>query len=238
MSALVIVPARLDSSRLPGKLLRRIGERTLLEWTYRAALNAGYPVLVATDSADIATEAERFGARFVLTGPANNGTERCALALDLIPDKPEIVVNWQGDSPMIEGWVARSCVEALLDRQHNPSSHQPIPIMATPVRFTTRPPCGGESVALLTRDHRALYFTRSPVPSRGPWWKHIGLYAYRADALRAYGREPGLLEEAERLEQLRWLEKGRVVQCVPVQCPELYEVNVPADLALVEDVLT
>lgn len=227
---LTIIPARLDSSRLPGKLLRKIGERSLLEWTHRAALKAGYPVLVATDSPVIADEADRIGARYVLTGAAHNGTERCAAALELIPDKPEIVVNWQGDNPMVPGWIAQKCVHALQDA--------PGIAMTTPVRFTTYAPRDGESVAVLTRDHRALYFTRSRVPSTGPWFKHIGLYAYRSAFLRAYGTEPGLLEETEKLEQLRWLEKLLPVECVPINCPEIYEVNVPADLGLVEDALT
>lgn len=226
---LTIIPARLNSSRLPGKLLRRMGERTLIEWSYRAALTARYPVLIATDSPEIAEEADRIGARYVLTEPANNGTERCALALELIPDKPQIVVNWQGDSPMVEGWVARSCAEALLEQSGFD--------VATPVRFSTRTPRAGQSVAVLTRDHRAMYFTRSPVPRSGPWWTHVGLYVYRTAALRLYGTEAGLLEGYEKLEQLRWLERGRAVQCVPVECPEPYEVNVPADLALVEDTL-
>lgn len=223
---LVVIPARLRSSRLPGKLLGRIGPRSLLEWTWRAARQAGYPVVIATDADEIEAEANRFGARAVRTPECQNGTERCAAALALVEEAPEIVVNWQGDSPCVPARVAKGLVDALL--------HDLSAVVTTPVRLVGRLEPGQSAVAMRLVDHRALYFTRQPVPTDGPYWAHVGLYCYRTAALRLYGTEVSPLEQAERLEQNRWLEQHAVVRCVPFdQIGECPEVNEPGDVARV-----
>lgn len=234
---LVVIPARLDSRRLPSKMLRPIGERTLIEWTWRAACRTGFPVLIATDSDDIASRARSFGARVCMTGPARNGTERCAevsralvpveivsAVLSMTEDPPDVVINWQGDSPLTPPTVAHALCRAL--------EREPDLAVATPVRLVTEV-APGQSVAVFNADGRALLFTRQPLAGPGPHWAHVGLYAYRAAALERYGTTPSALEEAEQLEQIRWLALGERVGCVPVDCGEIPEVNEPGDLEIV-----
>ena len=223
MSPLIIIPARLESKRLPGKMLWRIHGRTLIEWTWRAACRAPFPGLIATDSDEIWAEAREFGARVVRTGPCANGTERCATVLEQIGDRPDIVVNWQGDSPLTPAWIAGALVRALEDETA---------AVTTPVRLVDRLE-PGQSVAVLAENGKALYFSRQPVPTGGPWWAHVGLYAYRAKALGRYGRKATGLEHAEGLEQLRWLGIGEAVHCVPVEVGPIPEVNVAGDIDLV-----
>lgn len=227
---LVIIPARLESQRLPAKLLRRLGPRSLLEWSFVAACRAGYQVLIATDSQQIEREALNFGARTVRTGPARNGTERCALAVATLKRQPEIVINWQGDCPLCPAWVARSLVRAFEDEASQ---------VATPVR-PIEPPARiepGQAVAVRAHDGRALYFSRGAVPPSGPWWGHIGMYAYRRSALERYGTVPSPLEASESLEQNRWLEIGVPVRCVAVSTGPVPEVNESRDLTIVAQAL-
>lgn len=90
---------------------------------------------------------------------------------------------------------------------------------------------------MLDQQNRALYFSKAPIPYRGPLWFHIGIYAYTAEALARYGREPGQLETAEQLEQLRFLERGIPVQAMVVDGPEIWEVNSPDDVRVVEGLM-
>lgn len=225
---LIIIPARLESTRLPGKLLSCIASRPLIEWTWRNVREAGWPTLIATDSPEIAEKAEAFGARVVMTGPANNGTERCALALDLIPDWPDIIINWQGDNPLPPPSVAAQLADAIEFGDADVAT--PVCRLAPPRR-----PAAGQAVALKTAEDRTLYFSRVQLPPPGPWSIHVGLYAIRAEALRQYGRDPTPLELAEQLEQLRWLERGYRVRCVEIEGGPWPEVNLPGDLEKVRD---
>lgn len=227
MRALIVIPARLASSRLPGKMLRRIGGRPLIQWTYEAACKAKLPVVIATDSERIEEEGDKLGATVIRTS-ANciNGTERCAEVLELIDETPEVIVNWQGDSPCIPPDVPSALIDHLL--------FSTAVAVTTPVRYVDTLAPGEACVAQRMIDHRALFFSRSQIPSTGPWWAHVGMYCYRALALRSYGRKPSPLELAEGLEQNRWLEQDAVVRCVPCDrmgdCPE---VNVAADIGRV-----
>lgn len=227
MKVLVVVPARLESKRLPKKMLRRLGNRTLIEWTWRSACRSGFPCLVATDSDKVAAEAELFGARVVRTGSCNNGTERCASVMNVIQERFDIVVNWQGDCPLAPRWLPGALVRALEETKVQ---------VATPVHQVDHL-VRGQAVAVVGLNEQALYFTRSPVPAAGPWWAHIGMYAYRTRALARYGIRQSPLEIAEELEQIRWLELGEPVRCLPVPVAELPEVNEPADVAIVAEQL-
>jgi 3-deoxy-manno-octulosonate cytidylyltransferase (CMP-KDO synthetase) len=202
--AAVIIPARLESSRLPAKMLIKLGPRRLIEWTWLAACRTGFPVWIATDASRIEEEAKRFGA-------------------EVIPDSPHFVVNWQGDSPCTPPAVAGRLVDFL--------EEYPDASVTTPVReVSTLEPDQACAVAT-PEDSRALYFSRQPIPTDGPYLAHVGLYAYRASALRQYGTATSGLERAERLEQNRWLEMNAAVRCVLFDgigtCPE---VNWPHDL--------
>lgn len=223
LPALVIIPARLQSTRLPGKLLQRIGPRSVLEWTWLAANESDLQVVIATDADEIEREARHFGATVIRTGECRNGTERCAAVMKELGSYPRFVINWQGDSPCAPGSLPRLLVSQIGSAD-----------VATPVRrIVAHEP--GQAVALCRdEDMRALMFTRQPAPTGGPYWAHIGMYCYRLASLGSYGQRPSGLEEAESLEQLRWLELRMVVKCVPVvDVGPCREVNEPRDLALV-----
>lgn len=230
MRAIVVIPARLESTRLPAKLLRQCAGKTVIEWTWRAACKAELPVLIATDSSEIERAAHEFGARVIRTGSANNGTERCAAALEIMPERPEFIINWQGDNPLADPDLARGILDSLefyKDAQ-----------VTTPVRYSYHLEATEACAVMRAHDHRALFFTRQPVPTGGPFWVHLGLYCYRSAALRKYRRVATPLEEAESLEQNRWLEIDVPVRCCPfARMDYIREVNDAADLEAVEQTL-
>jgi 3-deoxy-manno-octulosonate cytidylyltransferase (CMP-KDO synthetase) len=217
-SVLGVIPARLQSQRLPRKPLQQLAGRTLIEWVWRRV--SSFQILdtcvVATDSPEIVAECARFGALAVLTAPAHaSGTDRVAE----LAARPEwsgagVIVNVQGDEPFVsaaqvEGAVAQ--VRAGYD----------VGTVATPVR--TAAAWQSPDVVKVVRgdDGRALYFTRAPVPHRRSgapaaaelageqYLRHIGVYAYSPASLRRWVMlPPHPLEELERLEQLRALAAG------------------------------
>ncbi len=208
--AVGVIPARWGATRFPGKLLARLGGRSVIEHVYRRAAEAVHldTVYVATDDPRIAREVEGFGGRVIMTSSRpRTGTERSAEAgreLDA-----EIVINIQGDEPFLRGEMIDSVVREMV--------RDPGLTTVTLVRKLA----GGawlddpnQVKAVLDREGFALYFSRSPIPAPGPApppfaFKHIGLYGYRADFLRRLVElAPGPLEIQERLEQLRVLEYG------------------------------
>jgi 3-deoxy-manno-octulosonate cytidylyltransferase (CMP-KDO synthetase) len=234
MSPLVIIPARFGSVRLNGKPLLSFAGKTLIEHTCEAALKTGWQVVVATDHAEIHELAKRAGADAVMTGECGNGTERCAWAAKVLGWTGP-VINWQGDSPLVPvSWVEQ-IYDAMLDGAD----------VATPVQLCTEKQAAqirqdalrqiaGATTVAMQPNMCAHYFSKSPIPSAGPLWMHVGIYAYSAEALDAYGRDPTASEQAERLEQLRFLDWGIPVQCVPVSGPPIWEVNNFSDIAIVE----
>ncbi len=204
-----IIPARLHSQRLPRKLLREIAGRPLLAWTYEAARACTQldHVVVAVDSPEIAALCERNGWPWQMTSPAlPSGTDRlAALSRSLHAD---IYVNIQGDEPLI----TPAHIAALLMPFGNPS------VDASTLKVT----CAADEVGnpnavkvVTAHDGRALYFSRAAIPfdrdSSGAsgHFKHLGLYAYRKAALQRFAAlAPGVLEQVEKLEQLRLLENG------------------------------
>jgi 3-deoxy-manno-octulosonate cytidylyltransferase (CMP-KDO synthetase) len=254
MDALVIIPARFASSRFPGKPLVRLAspggvERPLIEWTWRAAVAAvgQEAVVVATDDARIAAVVEAFGGRAVMTSTKlHNGTERCAEAVETLHSAAEIVVNFQGDSPLLPAGSIRPLVAALQAGKAE---------IATP--FITADPAlsamilaehaagrvGGTCVVTRS-DATAAYFSKLPIPHGAgtavPLKLHLGLYAYTRAALKAYAAlPPSPLEQAEGLEQLRLLEAGHAITMVEIPMPErgIWEVNNPEDVAPVSALL-
>lgn len=206
---------------------------------------------VATDHEGIAETAAAFGAKVLMTpSEARNGTERCAYALELLPHEPDVVVNFQGDALLTPSWF----VEALIDAM----SASPRMDVSTPVLRCDRQTYEnllddrrnarvGATTALFDRSGRAMYFSKEVVPHLSvpvagelPVFHHVGLYAYRPSALRAYLRlEPGTFEMVEGLEQLRFMEHGMAVHCVEVEGRGrvFWELNNPIDVARIEAVL-
>ena len=212
----IIIPARFGASRLPGKPLADIHGKTLLARVVeRARAARGIDVLVvATDDERIAAAARSAGAEVILTGPAETGTDRVAMAARAMLPRPTMVVNLQGDEPLMEP----AAVEALVHAMDEGTSE-----MAT----MARPLVAGEwerpeVVKVVTdRNGNALYFSRAPIPARreaGPSplaRAHVGMYAYTPAFLERFAAlEPGRLEREERLEQLRALEHGFRIRVV------------------------
>lgn len=257
MDACIIIPARYDSQRYPGKPLVSLRgangvARSLLERSVMAARATGLPVWVATDDSRIAAEADRVGAPVILTSSdCRNGTERVAQAVARAGISAEFVVNLQGDAPLTPPHFVPALLAAL--RQ------APDAAMATPALR-----CDPEALGNLLADRaagrvggttvvrdsqgRALYFSKEVLPFTGAWtgerpvpvFHHVGLYAYRPPALQHYvALPPGELEQLEGLEQLRFLEHGLTVMATEVTAPGavFWELNNPSDVPLIEAAL-
>ena len=255
MSVLIAIPARFASTRYPGKPLVSLkgpdGEKTLIRrsWETAMAVRGADRVVVATDDERIRDHAEGFGAEVVMTSSAcQNGTERCAEVAGQLAGF-DIVVNLQGDAPLTPAWFVEDLVAGLrADAEAD---------IATPVlRCDGRAVAGfladrragrvGGTTAVFGAGGRALYFSKEVIPYTGktyadeeptPVFHHVGVYAYRPAALRAYPGWPvGPLETLEGLEQLRFLENSRKVLCVEVQANgrQFWELNNPSDVPVIE----
>lgn len=240
MKTAIIIPARFGSTRFPGKPLHILASRPLIEWTWRAARETGWPVWIATDDHEIAAVAQNFGADTVMTGARANGTERCAQAAEYL-GLQGTVINWQGDSPLIPAqWAIRLADAVEIDR---------IATVATPVQRADLETMRrlwaehqismiGATTAVIGSRDQAVYFSKSILPTgTKAAWLHVGMYAYRAGALEHYGRDPSMMELAEGLEQLRWLDRGHSIRCVEMEQRPMWEVNNPSDVAIVEAML-
>lgn len=257
MGVLIVIPARFASSRYPGKPLVALkgagGEaRSLIRrsWEAAMAVRGAGRVVVATDDARIRDHAEGFGAEVVMTSTTcRNGTERCAEAVATLGIRPGIVVNLQGDAPLTPAWFVEELVAALAD---DPAAGVATPVLnctgAMRAELLADRAAGrvGGTTAVFGADGGALYFSKEVIPfvaappapdAPSPVWHHVGVYAYRPEALAAYSGWPeGRLEALEGLEQLRFLEHGRRVLCVPVEARgrQFWELNNPEDVPKIE----
>lgn len=237
----VIIPTRFAASRLPGKPLLSIGDRPLIQWVWQCAQASGATsVIVATDDARIRDAARRFGAEVVMTSPQHaSGTDRIA---EVVRAKgyaaDDVVVNLQGDEPMMPPEVVNQVAEALRARPQVDVATAVAPILSLPEFLD--PSC---VKALRALDGQALYFSRAPVPwprDAAPEgdpkrfagaWRHIGLYAYRVRSLLQLAAwAPTMLEETEKLEQLRALEHGMRIHLVALAEAPPAGVDTPEDL--------
>ncbi len=219
--ACVVIPARMHSTRLPGKMLLRETGRTLLEHTHEAASKAELPsaVIVATDHQAIADEVRRFGGTAVMTSPDHaSGADRVAEVAARTPGF-DLFVNVQGDEPEIEPSAIDAVIEQLAADQQ-----ATVATLATPLRDPDRLLDPSNVKVVFDNSGRALYFSRSPIPfvrdagsataGEDPlFFHHVGLYAYRRDFLmRLSELPPSPLEQAEKLEQLRMLQAGETIR--------------------------
>ena len=227
MNVYGIIPARLQSTRLPRKLLLAETGRPLIEYTWRSASKARRlnQLIVAADSDEIAKAVRGFGGRCELTGEHPSGTDRIAeIARRCCPDG-EIFVNIQGDEPEINPANIDAVVQALIDC---PTAQ--MATLATPMRSLEQVQASSCVKVVAGKDGRALYFSRAPIPfcrdrdpaevlaSEHPWMLHIGIYAYRRDFLLELTQlPPSRLEQLEKLEQLRALEAGARIQVAIVE---------------------
>jgi 3-deoxy-manno-octulosonate cytidylyltransferase (CMP-KDO synthetase) len=236
MTAVGVIPARFQATRFPGKPLAPIAGVAMVQRVWEGARGAKSlaRVIVATEDARVADACRGFGAEVAMTrADHETGTDRLAeVALSL---DSEIIVNIQGDEPLIEGWVIDAAVDALREDAQVPMSTVVHPAEPEGLDDPNR------VKVVLEHGGLALYFSRSRIPAlRDPgapprYWQHVGLYAYRRPFLLDFvklARTP--LERAEQLEQLRALENGHRIRCAKVEGWLGIPVDVPADVARVE----
>lgn len=230
----VLIPARLASTRLPGKALTDIAGAPMIVHVWRRAREAGIgPVYVACAEAEIAAAVEAAGGDAVLTDPGHrSGSDRIHEALEAVdPDGAfDAVINVQGDSPMLDPALPRVAL-ALLDDPAVDIGTVARPIVDRAERDDPNAVKAVVSAAPGAASGRALYFTRAVAPAGdGPLYFHTGLYAFRRQALERFvALPPGPLEQRERLEQLRALEAGMRIEVAFVDTVT-FDVNTPADL--------
>lgn len=243
LKPIIIIPARYNSSRFPGKMLEKLGDKTVLEQTIETGKRTGLPVYVATDNREIANLCIKINQEYVMTDTEHkNGTERVAEAMIKLIDKHgqdfasdfDYVINLQGDSPLIPDYVFKMMMEEYETLFANdmpfdvitPTFRMP---METAERFLdcrAEGKAGGTTV-VADRTGRAIYFSKEMIPygadltnvrsasEKIPMYYHIGMYAYKPSALFEYSQmEETALEKTEGLEQLRFVENGYHIHCM------------------------
>jgi len=250
----LVIPARFGSSRFPGKPLTMLrgaegARKPLIQWVWETARRAqGIDrILVATDDHWIAESVRALGGEVVMTSPAcRNGSERCAEAVARAGIHQGIVVNLQGDAPLTPPAAIEALVRALAA---GPDIAVASPMLrcgpAQVARLVEAARRGTPGAVTVVVDRRgdALYFSRRVLPwfardpGTAPVFRHLGVYAYRAQALARYATTaPSDAERLEELEQLRFLHIGMKIRMVEIAEPPggLWEVNHPDDVPLVE----
>jgi 3-deoxy-manno-octulosonate cytidylyltransferase (CMP-KDO synthetase) len=232
MNPVILIPARMAATRLPGKPLADIGGVPMIVRVLRQAERAGVgPVAVAAGDPEIVEAVEAAGGRAILTDPAlPSGSDRILAALDQMGGSHDVVINLQGDMPFVEERILVACA-ALLEREPTCDIATVVAPEASPAdRSNPDVVKAVLSIPEGSRAGRALYFTRSTLYGDAPVWRHIGIYGYRRAALEAFNAAPpSPLETREKLEQLRGLELGlsywaAIAEAAPIS------VDNPADL--------
>lgn len=236
MKVLGIIPARYGSSRFPGKPLIDLKGKTMIQRVYEGAKKSDLlsDVIVATDDERIVEEVKRFGGKVMMTKASHpSGTDRCGeVAADF--SDIDVVVNIQGDEPLVDFRQLNALISAFEDNSTLIATLGIKDVSLEDINNTNR------IKIVVDHQNKALYFSRSAIPnyanSKGnplenyPFYRHIGLYAYRAETLQELiFLKPTQLETIESLEQLRWLYYGYAVQIVETTI-ETPNIDVPEDV--------
>jgi 3-deoxy-manno-octulosonate cytidylyltransferase (CMP-KDO synthetase) len=238
MKVVGIIPARYNSTRFPGKPLAMIKGKTMIqrvcEQAWKSKLDA---VVVATDDIRIADEVLKFGGKYVMTDPRHqSGTDRCCEAVQMLEEQYDAVINIQGDEPFIDPRHINLLVDMI--------SRDDTQLASLVKRVEEAEDLFGSSKVKVVMDKtgKALYFSRNPIPfmqnvahekwlQKGRFYQHIGIYAYKTETLYQIAKmQPSALEQAESLEQLRWLENGLSIR-MAVVAGESLSIDTPDDLA-------
>jgi len=242
MNTIAVIPARYASTRFPGKPLISIGGKTMIERVWERVRQARLvsKVIVATDDERIASAVRSFGGEVALTrADHRSGTERVA-EVAAAHAEAEILVNVQGDMPLIDPAAIDAAIEALGDDESVNMA-----TLAVPISNAAEIMDPNVVKTVVDFDGNALYFSRAPIPwvrdRGGPvhakHLKHLGLYVFRREALLEFATFPqGDLERIEQLEQLRWLENGNRIRVAEIE-QESVEVDTPEDVKRVERML-
>lgn len=240
---LIVIPARYASTRFPGKPLAPIAGRPMIQHVFERAKQSQHAsrVVVATDDVRIRDAIQSLHGEVIMTRSEHRtGTDRIAeVAAHIAAD---IYVNVQGDLPLIAPDVIDAAIEPLL------SLNDEVKVSTLCVPITTPEDIMNPNIVKVVSDFDglALYFSRAPIPwvrdagkrVAARHFKHIGLYAFRRDGLLEFpALPPGELERLEQLEQLRWMENGYRIAVGETEAYEGVEVDVPADIARVEELL-
>jgi 3-deoxy-manno-octulosonate cytidylyltransferase (CMP-KDO synthetase) len=240
VSVLGVIPARWASTRFPRKALAPLAGKPMVQHVWERARRSRLidRLVIATDHDEIVRAAEAFGAEAVMTPETcASGTDRCAHVARGIASA-QIVVNIQGDEPLLDPVAMDQAIEALRAR-----AWAVVATVMTPIRDRESFESPHVVKVVVGQDGRALYFSRSPLPNRSrtppaagePWgMKHLGLYVFRRESLLAFAsRSPSLLENIEKLEQLRFLDAGDGIVVIETEHDSV-GVDTPAELAEVE----
>ncbi|MCF6254153.1 MAG: 3-deoxy-manno-octulosonate cytidylyltransferase [Thiomicrorhabdus sp.] len=250
MSFIVIIPARFESSRLPGKPLKDINGKPMIEWTWRQAQRSGAKrIIIATESQAVKSVCEAFGAEVCLTGDQHqSGTERIAEVIEIFAlQDDEIIVNVQGDEPMLPPTLMHQVAEGLQSHPAISMATLCEPIEDVETVFDPHAVKVSRNVHDL-----AINFSRAPLPwsrdtfgdsnvlpSNWHYKRHIGLYAYRAGFVKQYVAWPECaLEQVEKLEQLRVLWHGESILVLDALCDAGVGVDTMEDLEAVRTLLS
>jgi 3-deoxy-manno-octulosonate cytidylyltransferase (CMP-KDO synthetase) len=244
--AICIIPARFESIRLPGKPLIPIAGKPLLQWVWEAASNSTTlsRVIIATDQDKICDLCKKIGAEYLLTpNDIQSGSDRVAYTYKTLDDDAEIILNLQGDEPLVKPEV----IDSLIIQFSKSNSDVGTLIK----KINSKEELFDPSVVKVVVDkfNNALFFSRSPIPhlrdvDENNWlahqnfWKHIGIYAYTKQSLEKFSElKPSKLELSEKLEQLRMLENGAKYLCVETDL-NLIGVDTNEDILKVEKILS
>ncbi len=244
-----IIPARYASTRFPGKPLALLGGMPVIQWVWEnvSAMPELACAVVATDDERIAEAVEGFGGRAVMTASTHrSGTDRCGEVVRKLREEGQtfdVAINVQGDEPFVRQEQLRSLVDCFTDGEVQ------IATLKTAIHSTAELMSSNNVKVVCDLRGRALYFSRQPLPHvRGvepeqwmehhPYFKHVGIYAFRTETLEALVRlQQSPLELCESLEQLRWLENGYEIQVKETAVANI-GIDTPADMALAEQYLT
>ncbi|EEX92687.1 3-deoxy-manno-octulosonate cytidylyltransferase [Vibrio orientalis CIP 102891 = ATCC 33934] len=247
MSFTVVIPARYQSTRLPGKPLADIGGKPMIEWVYEQAIQAGADqVIVATDDNRVEQAVKAFGGQVCMTSPDHeSGTERLAEVVEEMAIADDhIIVNVQGDEPLIPPSIITQVADNLA------SSQAPMATLAVEISDEAEVFNPNAVKVLTDKDGYAMYFSRATIPwdrdnfakqdktIAQPLMRHIGIYAYRAGFINTYiNWEPTALEKIECLEQLRVLWYGEKIHVEVAKQAPAAGVDTPEDLEVVRSII-
>ncbi len=239
LKAVIIIPARYGSTRLPGKPLLNIGNKIMIQRVYERAKKLGYKVYVATEDERIQKAVEKFNGHVIMT-PINcqNGTERCLAAWNTLSEKTKkntnVILNIQGDEPFFPLEACQKMIQSFAQTSTD------IATLISPIQ-TTKAIFDPHTVkVVMNKAHFAQYFSRSPIPyimhtpkmdwlQKATFFKHIGLYAFRPSIFEQLPHlSPTTLEKVESLEQNRWLSHGYNIRLIKTSSQSL-SVDTPKD---------
>lgn len=253
-SAVIVIPARMASTRFPNKPLAMIAGKTMIErvWRLAKAVKSASDVIIATDDEHLKTFAEGFGAHVVMTSPdCLTGTDRVAEVAHKLGKKHSIFFSFQGDAVLTPPWVVDTVLQEMIKNPKIPMATPAVLLTGKALSEFVASKHGGSSsgtCVVFDRMGNALYFSKALIPycrdENSPKriiFRHIGLYAYRAAALKQLSEYPeGPFEKSEKLEQLRALENGIPIRVVQVDYKGRTHGSVdrPEDVAFIETVIS